>query len=119
MKKAKTMDQAIGCSVLEKGKTIQSYNCLPVLEEPAAREPEEQVPDTSAASPSNSNGYENSAGNNGQGNGNNSSNGDGNDSLNKTSMVVKEFAGDYSTGTFEPLMEHEVNGLNYKLRLWQ
>ena len=56
----------------------------------------------------------NSAGNNGQGNGNNASNGDGNGSINKTSTVVKNFVVDYNTETFEPLMEHEVNGLDYK-----
>ena len=34
--------------------------------------------------------------------------------LNKSSTVVKEFVVDYNTETFEPLMEHEVNGLDYK-----
>ena len=32
----------------------------------------------------------------------------------KTSTVVKEFVVDYTTETFEPLMEHEVNGLTYR-----
>ena len=32
----------------------------------------------------------------------------------KTSTVVKQFVVDYTTETFEPLMEHEVNGLDYK-----
>ena len=34
--------------------------------------------------------------------------------LNKTSTVVKEFVVDYTTETYEPLMEHEVNGLDYR-----
>ena len=34
--------------------------------------------------------------------------------LNKTSTVVKEFVVDYTTETHEPLMEHEVNGLDYR-----
>ena len=34
--------------------------------------------------------------------------------VNKTSTVVKQFVVDYTTETFEPLMEHEVNGLDYK-----
>ena len=32
----------------------------------------------------------------------------------KTSTVVKEFVVDYTTETFEPLMEHEVNGITYR-----
>ena len=32
----------------------------------------------------------------------------------KTSTVVKEFVVDYTTETNEPLMEHEVNGLDYR-----
>lgn len=32
----------------------------------------------------------------------------------KTSTVVKEFVVDYTTETHEPLMEHEVNGLDYR-----
>ena len=86
----------------------------PTLEEPEVSDPEEQVPDTPATAPDSNQGNGNSAGNNGQGNGNNASNGDGNGSLNKTSTVVKEFVVDYNTETFEPLMEHEVNGLDYK-----
>ena len=76
---------------------------VPILEEPAANESEEQILDTPAPSPNSSNG-----------NGNSASNGNGNGSLNKTSTVVKEFVVDYNTETFEPLMEHEVNGLDYK-----
>ena len=34
--------------------------------------------------------------------------------LNKTSTVVKQFVVDYTTETYEPLMEHEVNGLDYR-----
>ena len=34
--------------------------------------------------------------------------------LNKTSTVVKEFVVDYTTETYEPLMEHEVGGLDYR-----
>jgi YD repeat-containing protein len=49
-----------------------------------------------------------------RGNGNNNGNGDGNGSINKTSIVVKNVVVDYNTETFEPLMEHEVNGLDYK-----
>ena len=86
----------------------------PTLEEPEVSDLEEQVPDTPATAPDSNQGNGNSAGNNGQGNGNNASNGDGNGSLNKTSTVVKEFMVDYNTETFEPLMEHEVNGLDYK-----
>lgn len=32
----------------------------------------------------------------------------------KTSTVVKQFVVDYTIETFEPLMEHEVNGLDYR-----
>ena len=34
--------------------------------------------------------------------------------LNKTSTVVKQFVVDYTTQTFEPLMEYEVNGFTYR-----
>ena len=34
--------------------------------------------------------------------------------LNKTSTVVKQFVVDYTTETYEPLMEYEVNGLDYR-----
>ena len=34
--------------------------------------------------------------------------------LNKTSTVVKEFVVDYTTETYESLMEHEVGGLDYR-----
>ena len=34
--------------------------------------------------------------------------------LNKTSTVVKQFVVDYTSETYEPLMEHEVNGLDYR-----
>ena len=89
--------------------------------EPEPVDPDPDVPETpDTPEPGNNgngngnNGNGNSAGNNGQGNGNNASNGDGNGSINKTSTVVKNFVVDYNTETFEPLMEHEVNGLDYK-----
>ena len=58
--------------------------------------------------------------NNGRGGG--GSNGQGNGSGDKPtgslvtsfSTVVKEFVVDYTSPTFEPLMEHEVNGLDYR-----
>ena len=34
--------------------------------------------------------------------------------LNKTSTVVKQFVVDFSSETFRPLQEHEVNGLDYR-----
>jgi YD repeat-containing protein len=34
--------------------------------------------------------------------------------LNKTSTVVKQFVVDYTSDTFEPLMEYEVNDLEYR-----
>ena len=34
--------------------------------------------------------------------------------LNKTSTVVKQFVVDFSSETYKPLMEHEVNGLDYR-----
>ena len=34
--------------------------------------------------------------------------------MKKTSTVIKEFVVDFSTDTFRPLMEHEVNGLDYR-----
>ena len=77
--------------------------------DPDSGEPEE--PDVTK--PGN-NGNGNSSGNNGQGNGNNASNGDGNGNVKDPSTVVKHFVVDYNTETFEPLMEHEVNGLDYK-----
>lgn len=92
--------------------------------EPEPVDPDPDVPETpDTPEPGNNgngngnngnDGNGNSAGNNGQGNGNNASNGDGNGSINKTSTVVKNFVVDYNTETFEPLMEHEVNGLDYK-----
>ena len=33
---------------------------------------------------------------------------------NKTSTVVKQFVVDFSSETYKPLMEHEVNGLDYR-----
>ena len=71
-------------------------------------------PDAGLDKKGNNKGKGNSAGNNGQGNGNAAGNGDGSGSLNQTSTVVKNFVVDYNTETFEPLMEHEVNGLDYK-----
>ena len=90
--------------------------------EPEPVDPDPDVPETPDTSEPGNNGNGNngndgngnSAGNNGQGNGNNASNGEGNGSINKTSTVVKNFVVDYNTETFEPLMEHEVNGLDYK-----
>ena len=54
--------------------------------------------------------------------GNNGENGGGNGNkdkptgsdVKKTSTVIKEFVVDFSTDTFRPLMEHEVNGLDYR-----
>ena len=71
-------------------------------------------PETPDEGKPDNNGNGNSSGNNGQGNGNAAGNGDGNGNINKTSTVVKQFVVDYNTETFEPLMEHEVNGLDYK-----
>ena len=61
-------------------------------------------------------------GSNGQGHGNGNGQGNGNGSGDKPtgslvtnfSTVVKEFVVDYTSPTFEPLMEHEVNGLDYR-----
>ena len=61
-------------------------------------------------------------GSNGKGNGNGNGQGNGNGSGDKPtgslvtsfSTVVKEFVVDYTSPTFEPLMEHEVNGLDYR-----
>ena len=61
-------------------------------------------------------------GSNGQGNGNGNGQGNGNGSGDKPtgslvtsfSTVVKQFVVDYTSPTFEPLMEHEVNGLDYR-----
>lgn len=59
---------------------------------------------------------------NNEGNGNNngnSGNGNGNQDkptgsdVKKTSTVVKQFVVDFSSETYKPLMEHEVNGLDY------
>ena len=56
------------------------------------------------------------------GNGNNGNNGNGNgnqdkptgSNVKKTSTVVKQFVADFSSETYKPLMEHEVNGLDYR-----
>ena len=56
------------------------------------------------------------------GNGNNGNNGNGNgnqdkptgSNVKKTSTVVKQFVVDFSRETYKPLMEHEVNGLDYR-----
>ena len=56
------------------------------------------------------------------GNGNNGNNGNGNGNqdkptgsdVKKTSTVVKQFVVDFSSETYKPLMEHEVNGLDYR-----
>ena len=34
--------------------------------------------------------------------------------LKKSSTVIKQFTVDYTSETFEPLMEHEINGLDYR-----
>ena len=54
---------------------------------------------------------------NGQGNGNSSGNtagNNGNGNVKKTSNVIKQFVVDFTSETFDPLMEHEVNGLDYR-----
>lgn len=54
---------------------------------------------------------------NGQGNGNSSGNtagNNGNGNVKKTSTVIKQFVVDFTSETFDPLMEHEVNGLDYR-----
>ena len=54
---------------------------------------------------------------NGQGNGNSSGNSHGNNgngNVKKTSTVIKQFVPDYTTETYQPLTEHEVNGLDYR-----
>ena len=61
-------------------------------------------------------------GSNGKGSGNGNGQGNGNGSGDKPtgslvtsfSTVVKQFVVDYTSPTFEPLMEHEVNGLDYR-----
>ena len=52
-------------------------------------------------------------GNNGENGGGNKDKPTGSD-VKKTSTVIKEFVVDFSTDTFRPLMEHEVNGLDYR-----
>ena len=58
-------------------------------------------------------------GNAANGNNDNSGNGNGNQDkptgsdVKKTSTVVKQFVVDFSSETYKPLMEHEVNGLDY------
>lgn len=55
-------------------------------------------------------------------NGNNGNSGNGNGTQDKptgsdvknTSTVVKQFVVDFSSETYKPLMEHEVNGLDYR-----
>ncbi|MCF2665072.1 hypothetical protein JQM66_10955 [Oscillibacter valericigenes] len=55
-------------------------------------------------------------------NGNNGNSGNGNGTqdkptgsdVKKTSTVVKQFVVDFSSETYKPLMEHEVNGLDYR-----
>ena len=34
--------------------------------------------------------------------------------MKKTSTVVKQFVVDFTAETYKPLMEHEVNGLDYR-----
>ena len=54
---------------------------------------------------------------NGQGNGNSSGNSHGNNgngNVKKTSTVIKQSVPDYTTETYQPLTEHEVNGLDYR-----
>ena len=59
-------------------------------------------------------------GNAANGNNGNSGNGNGNQDkptgsdVKKTSTVVKRFVVDFSSETYKPLMEHEVNGLDYR-----
>lgn len=59
-------------------------------------------------------------GNAANGNNGNSGNGNGNQDkptgsdVKKTSTVVKQFVVDFSSETYKPLMEHEVNGLDYR-----
>ena len=59
-------------------------------------------------------------GNSGNGNNGNSGNGNGNQDkptgsdVKNTSTVVKQFVVDFSSETYKPLMEHEVNGLDYR-----
>lgn len=59
-------------------------------------------------------------GNVANGNNGNSGNGNGNQDkptgsdVKKTSTVVKQFVVDFSSETYKPLMEHEVNGLDYR-----
>ena len=59
-------------------------------------------------------------GNNGNGNNGNNGNGNGNQDkptgsdVKNTSTVVKQFVVDFSSETYKPLMEHEVNGLDYR-----
>ena len=55
---------------------------------------------------------------NGQGNGNgvgsNNADNNGNGNVKKTSTVIKQFVVDFTSETYKPLMEHEVNGLDYR-----
>ena len=59
-------------------------------------------------------------GNAANGNNGNSGNGNGNQDkptgsdVKRTSTVVKQFVVDFSSETYKPLMEHEVNGLDYR-----
>lgn len=59
-------------------------------------------------------------GNAANGNNGNSGNGNGNQDkptgsdVKKTSTVFKQFVVDFSSETYKPLMEHEVNGLDYR-----
>ena len=59
-------------------------------------------------------------GNSGNGNNGNNGNGNGNQDkptgsdVKKTSTVVKQFVVDFTGETYKPLMEHEVNGLDYR-----
>ena len=59
-------------------------------------------------------------GNAANGNNGNSGNGNGNQDkptgsdVKNTSTVVKQFVVDFSSETYKPLMEHEVNGLDYR-----
>ena len=77
-------------------------------------EPEEpEQPDPEQPDPGiNNEGNGNNNGNNGNGNGNQDKP-TGSD-VKKTSTVVKQFVVDFSSETYRPLMEHEVNGLDYR-----
>ena len=66
--------------------------------------------------------YGNEANGNNGNDGNNGNSGNGNGTqdkptgsdVKKTSTVVKQFVVDFSSETYKPLMEHEVNGLDYR-----